>query len=142
MAVWLMVYNHLWDRPSQAAERRKAMLYNVSTATTLAIGVACMYAILFVLALLAAVVLIDSGYLAQTLGHPVGVGSYLNLVWLCSSVGIVAGALGSSLEDEETVRKATYSRRERERQERNRRRQEDRTSPGRECPTQTARSDE
>jgi len=40
---------------------------------------------------------------------------HLNLVWLCSSVGIVAGALGSSLEDEETVRNATYSRRERER---------------------------
>ncbi|MDT7805741.1 MAG: hypothetical protein QOI78_9174 [Actinomycetota bacterium] len=124
MAVWLMVYNHLWDRPSEAVERRKAMLYNVSTAATLAIGVACMYAILFVLALLAAAVLIDSGYFAQTLGHPVGVGSYLNLVWLCSSVGIVAGALGSSLEDEETVRKATYSRRERERQERNQRRRE------------------
>jgi hypothetical protein len=128
MTVWLMVYNHLWDRPSEAAERRKALMYNVSTATTLALGVACMYAILFVLALIAAVVLIDSGYLAQTLGHPVGLGSYLNLVWLCSSVGIVAGALGSSLEDEETVRKATYSRRERERQERNRRRRDDRTS--------------
>ncbi|HEX6340652.1 hypothetical protein [Umezawaea sp.] len=121
MTVWLTVYNHLWDRPSEAGERRKALLYNVSTATTLAIGVAFMYAILFVLALLAAGVLIDSGYFAQTLGHPVGVGSYLNLVWLCSSVGIVAGALGSSLEDEETVRNATYGRRERERRERHRR---------------------
>ncbi|MEV6648785.1 hypothetical protein [Amycolatopsis sp. NPDC051371] len=139
MTVWLTVYNHLWDRPSETAERRKALLYNVSTATTLAIGVACMYAILFVLALFAAAVLIDSGYFAQALGHPVGVGSYLNLVWLCSSVGIVAGALGSSLEDEETVRNATYSRRERERQERNRRRGEDQTFPDREF---TARSDE
>jgi hypothetical protein len=125
MAVWLVVYNHLWDRPSETAERRKALLYNVSTAATLAIGVACMYAILFAVALLAAVVLIDSGYLAQTLGHPAGVGSYLNLVWLASSVGIVAGALGSSLEDEDSVRKATYSRRERERQEGNRRQRED-----------------
>ncbi|SER91321.1 hypothetical protein [Actinokineospora terrae] len=125
MAAWLMVYNHLWDRPSETADRRKALVYNVSTATTLAIGVACMYAILFALALLAAVVLIDSGHLAQTLGHPVGVGSYMNLVWLSSSVGIVAGALGSSLEDEETVRKATYSRRERERQEGNRSQRED-----------------
>jgi hypothetical protein len=141
MTVWLTVYNHLWDRPSEVAERRKALLYNVSTATTLAIGVACMYAILFVLALLAAAVLIDSGYFAQTLGHPVGVGSYLNLVWLCSSVGIVAGALGSSLEDEETVRNATYSRRERERQERNRRRREDRTSVDGNCRTQTSSSD-
>jgi hypothetical protein len=131
MTVWLMVYNHLWDRPSELAERRKALLYNVSTAITLAVGVACMYVILFVLALLAAAVLIDSGYFAQTLGHPVGVGSYLNLVWLCSSVGIVAGALGSSLEDEETVRNATYSRRERERQERNRRQSEQRASEDR-----------
>ncbi|MBN6039905.1 hypothetical protein JYK18_33930 [Amycolatopsis sp. 195334CR] len=124
MTVWLTVYNHLWDRPSEAAERRKALLYNISTVTTLAIGVACMYAILFVVALLAAAVLIDSNHFAQTLGHPVGVGSYLNLVWLCSSVGIVAGALGSSLEDEETVRNATYGRREQERQERNQRRRE------------------
>jgi hypothetical protein len=142
MTVWLTAYNHLWERPSGADERRKAMLYNVSTATTLAIGVACMYAILFVLALLAAAVLIDSGYFAQSLGHPVGVGSYLNLVWLCSSVGIVAGALGSSLEDEETVRNATYGRRERERQERNRRRQEDRNSADSARSTQNSREDE
>ncbi|OXM56159.1 hypothetical protein CFP71_14610, partial [Amycolatopsis thailandensis] len=130
-----------WDRPSEAAERRKALLYNVSTVTTLAIGVACMYAILFVLALLAAAVLIDSGYLAQTLGHPVGVGSYLNLVWLCSSVGIVAGALGSSLEDEETVRSATYSRREQERQERNQRRQERRRPANRNASAQNSARD-
>lgn len=142
MTVWLMVYNHLWDRPSETTERRKALMYNVSTATTLAIGVACMYVILFALALLAAVVLIDSGHLAQTLGHPVGVGSYLNLVWLGSSIGIVAGALGSSLEDEETVRKATYSRRERERQERNRRRRDERTSADRERLTETPPRDD
>ncbi|OLR94742.1 hypothetical protein [Actinokineospora bangkokensis] len=121
MTAWLVVYNRLRDRPRDAAERRKAVLYNISTATTLAIGVACMYAILFVLSLLGAAVLINSDYFAQTLGHPVGAGSYLNLVWLCTSVGIVAGALGSSLEDEETIRNATYGRRERERQERNRR---------------------
>ena len=131
MTGWLTVYNHLWDRPSQTDERRKALLYNISTVTTLAIGVTCMYAILFVLALLASAVLIDSAYFAQTLGHPVGVSTYLNLVWLCSSVGIVAGALGSSLEDEETVRNATYSRRERERQQRNQRRQENRSSANR-----------
>jgi hypothetical protein len=118
------------------------LLYNISTTITLAVGVTFMYAILFVLALLAVVVLIDSGYLAQTLGHPVGVGSYLNLVWLGSSVGIVAGALGSSLEDEDTVREATYSRRERERQERNRRQWEERTSADRNGGTRTPPRDE
>jgi hypothetical protein len=45
---------------------------------------------------------------------------YAKLVWLAFSVGIVAGALGSSLESEEAIRKATYSKREQERQARNR----------------------
>ncbi|MEV4051881.1 hypothetical protein AB0J55_11925 [Amycolatopsis sp. NPDC049688] len=43
-------------------------------------------------------------------------------MWLATSVGIVAGAVGSSVEDEERVRRATYGRRKRERQQRNRER--------------------
>jgi hypothetical protein len=130
MSSWLMVHNHLWDSPSGHLERRKALLYNASTALTLSIGVACMYAILFVLALLASIVLIEGTYFGQVLGHPAGPASYLKLVWLSSSVGIVAGAMGSSLEDEERVRRATYSRRERERQQRNRERAEEAESGG------------
>ncbi|MEU8415937.1 hypothetical protein AB0C24_24390 [Amycolatopsis japonica] len=125
MSGWLMVHNHLWDSPSGHLERRKALLYNVSTALTLAIGVACMYVILFGLALLASIVLVEGTYFAQVLGHPAGPASYLKLVWLATSVGIVAGAVGSSLEDEDRVRRATYSRRERERQQRNRERAEE-----------------
>ncbi|MEA5365262.1 hypothetical protein VA596_37435 [Amycolatopsis sp., V23-08] len=122
MAGWLMVHNHLWDSPSGHLDRRKALLYNASTALTLSIGVACMYAILFALALGASIVLVEGVYLGQVLGHPAGPASYLKLVWLATSVGIVAGAVGSSVEDEERVRRATYGRRERERQERNRER--------------------
>jgi hypothetical protein len=124
MSGWLMVHNHLWDSPSGHAERQKALLYNASTALTLSIGVACMYAILFVLALVASIVLIEGSYFGQVLGHPAGPASYLKLVWLSTSVGIVAGAVGSSVEDEDRVRRATYSRRERERQQRNRERAE------------------
>ncbi|GAB3887894.1 hypothetical protein GCM10029964_054630 [Kibdelosporangium lantanae] len=130
MSGWLMVHNHLWDSPSGHLERRKALLYNASTSMTLSIGVACMYAILFVLSLLASIVLIEGSYFAQVLGHPAGPASYLKLVWLSTSVGIVAGAVGSSLEDEERVRRATYSRRERERQQRNRERVEQTESDG------------
>ncbi|GAB3146757.1 hypothetical protein GCM10027258_38920 [Amycolatopsis stemonae] len=122
MAGWLMVHNHLWDSPSGHLDRRKAVLYNASTALTLSIGVACMYAVLFGLALVASIVLVEGTYFGQTLGHPAGPASYLKLVWLATSVGIVAGAVGSSVEDEDRVRRATYSRRERERQERNRER--------------------
>jgi hypothetical protein len=117
MAGWLLVYNKLWDRPRAHQPREKAVLYNASTVLTLLIGVSCMYVILFVLALLAALVSIDSGYLASQLGQPATIGRYLTIAWLASSVGIVAGALGSSFESEDAVRRATYSRREQERQE-------------------------
>ncbi len=125
MSGWLMVHNHLWDSPSGHSERQKALLYNASTALTLSIGVACMDAILSVPALVASIVLIEGSYFGEVLGHPAGPASYLKLVWLSTSVGIVAGAVGSSVEDEDRVRRATYSRRERERQQRNRERAEE-----------------
>jgi hypothetical protein len=120
MVVWLITYNHLWDLPSDADERRKAAIYNVSTAITLTFGVTCMYVILFVLGLAAALVAIEPDYLRSQLGHPVGFVDYAKLVWLTSSVGIAAGALGSSLESEDAVRRATYSEREIQRRARGR----------------------
>jgi hypothetical protein len=116
MATWLLLYNRLWEKPSRRSEREKVFLYNVSTLVTLTIGVACMYVILYVVALAAAFAVVDRSYLSSQLGHPSTLASYATIVWLASSVGIVAGALGSSFESEEAVRKATYSKRERERQ--------------------------
>jgi hypothetical protein len=118
MSAWLLYYNRLWERPAGYQVREKAVLYNLSTLLTLLIGVACMYSILYLLALLVAGITIDSDYLQSQLHHPAGIGSYATIVWLTSSVGIVAGALGSSFESEDAVRKATYSRREQERQSR------------------------
>jgi hypothetical protein len=118
MAGWLVVYNHLWERSAAHHTPVEAVLYNASTALTLLLGVAFMYGILYVLALAVASMVIDAGYLSSQLGHPVGIGDYCTLVWLASSMGVVAGALGSSLDSEEAVRAAAYSRRERERQAR------------------------
>ena len=115
MATWLIAYNHLWDRPEDTDARVKAVLYNAATAITIIIGVACMYMLLYIAGLLAALTLIDPGYFAAVLHRSASFPDYLKLVWLGSSVGIVAGALGSSLESEQAVRNATYGRRERER---------------------------
>jgi hypothetical protein len=98
----------------------KAVRYNASTLLTLFLSVAAMYAILYMLTLLAAATPIDAGDLQSTLGHPVGATDYAKLVWPASAVAIVAGALGSSLDSEEAIRKAIYSKREQERQARNR----------------------
>ncbi|MCF7552363.1 hypothetical protein [Pseudonocardia sp. WMMC193] len=120
MATWLITYNHLWDRPPDEDGRAKAVLYNAATVITLVIGVTCMYLLLYLAGLLAALALIDPGYFSSQLQRPATFGAYLKLVWLASSVGIVAGALGSSLESEEAVRNATYGRREIERRRRGR----------------------
>lgn len=116
MATWLIVYNHVWDRPDDQDARAKAVLYNAATVLTMILGVTCMYVLLYLAGLLAALALIDPGYFSSQLQRPASFGTYLKLVWLASSVGIVAGALGSSFESEESVRKATYGRRELERQ--------------------------
>ncbi|MBO0820289.1 MAG: hypothetical protein J2P26_05510 [Nocardiopsaceae bacterium] len=124
MVGWLIAYNNLWDRSSGPGHTRQTFLYNASTTITLTISVACMYATLYVLALVAAATIIDEGYLSSKVGHPVGAGDYAILVWLSCSMGIVAGALGSNLDGEEAVRQATYSRREQVRQARKRAREE------------------
>ncbi|MFI8992464.1 hypothetical protein [Streptomyces sp. NPDC053542] len=124
MVGWLLSYNHLWDSPRGHRTRKDSALYNASTLCTLTLGVSCMYLLLYVLALIAALVVVDDGYLSSQLGHPVGISDYATLVWLACSMGIVAGALGSSLDTEAAVRQATYSRREQERQARNRRQAE------------------
>lgn len=124
MVGWLIYYNNLWERPVGPGRARQALLYNASTVLTLAISVACMYAALFAGTLVAAFAVIDAGYLGSKIGHPAGPGDYAILVWLACSMGIVAGALGSSLDGEDTVRQATYSRREQERQARRRAQEE------------------
>ncbi|WP_026455651.1 hypothetical protein [Saccharomonospora iraqiensis] len=115
MVGWLIYYNNLWQ-PRQEL-REKAWLYNAATVLTLAIGVLAAYVTLFAITLVGAFVVIEPNYLGNTLGHSANLSSYLILAWLSTSMGTVAGAVGSSLESEQAVHRATYSKRERERRE-------------------------
>ena len=116
MVVWIIVAHHLWERPAAQEEaREQAALYNASTALTLSVAVLFSYAVLFVLVLMAAGFFLESGFLQSNLGHPVGVSDYVRLAWMATSLATVAGALGSGLEDEETVREATYGYRQQRR---------------------------
>jgi crotonobetainyl-CoA:carnitine CoA-transferase CaiB-like acyl-CoA transferase len=47
-------------------------------------------------------VFVPGAYFQSTLRHPVGPGNYL--AWMATSLATVAGALGASLEHEDTVR--------------------------------------
>jgi hypothetical protein len=117
MVGWLIVAHDLWARRrrSSRVEVERVVLYNASTVLTLGLGVLTMYAGLFALTLGSAAFLIEGEVFGNQLGHPAQPPDYLDLAWLTSSVALIAGAVGSSLESDEAVRAAAYSRREQER---------------------------
>jgi hypothetical protein len=117
MVAWIIVAHHLWERPEDPDQQKWAALYNGVTVLTVSMAVLIAYAILFALIFLAAWVFVPGGYFQTILKHPVGFGEYLTLSWLAASLATVAGALGASLEDEETVREASYGYRQRRRHE-------------------------
>ncbi|WP_240524024.1 hypothetical protein [Gordonia polyisoprenivorans] len=112
--VWLVVNNRLWDTPRRTSVRR-ARLYNIATVVTVAFSVSVLYLGLFIATLLAALIVIDSGFMTQTLGAPVDAWNYLSLAWLATSLGMFAGAIGSSADSYDDVLRATYGYRERTR---------------------------
>lgn len=105
----LIVGAHLWEHAPTPQVRKQVALFNLATTATVTIGVLTFYAALFVLAALAAAILVVPALLADSLGHPIGVSEYLQLAWLTSSLATVGGALGAGLETDDTVREAAYS---------------------------------
>lgn len=118
LVIWLIGAHHLWEKPHQAHDRELRFLYNTSTVATLTIGVGCLYAGLFVINLAVAAFLVPSSLLASTLSSPATFGTYLALAWGFTTMGVVAGALGSSLESDQAVRQAAYGYRESQRRAR------------------------
>lgn len=117
MGSWLVLHNGLWELPTGGRQREKRVMYNLATLVTIFAAVLLMYLALFLVILVGSLIIIDNRYLAMQLGHEVGLAEYVNLSWLAASLGTVAGAVGSSLDDEESVRRATFSRREFERRQ-------------------------
>ena len=108
IVAFLIVAHGLWSRPAGDAAREQAILFNVVTTLTLIIGVVSLYLALFVLALAGAGLTLDQHVLSQALGHHATFVSYLKITWMVSSLATVAGALGSGLESDATVREAAY----------------------------------
>lgn len=121
---WMIAAHHLWERPRHVLDKEQRRLYNTSTVLTLGVGVGCFYVGLFVINAAVAGFLVPSSLLTSTLGSPVTIGSYLSLAWGFTTMGVVAGALGSSLEDDATVRQAAYGYREAQRRQREQQHQE------------------
>ncbi|GAB3693494.1 hypothetical protein [Saccharopolyspora tripterygii] len=114
---WLIAAHGLWEkrRTSSVNDRDQVLLYNTSTVATLTIGIGVMYIGLFVVNLAVATFIVPPSLLASSLGHPADFTRYLALAWGFTTMGVIAGALGSSLESDQAVRQAAYGYREEQR---------------------------
>lgn len=118
LVAWLIAAHGLWERSSAkttgGSDRELVQLYNISTALTLIIGVGCMYLGLFVLNFGVATFLVPPSTLSSLVG-PSDLGIYVALAWGFTTMGVLAGALGTSLESDAAVRRAAYGYREQQR---------------------------
>jgi hypothetical protein len=108
LVAWLIVAHDLWEKPDRQTPAELARMFNLGTILTLTLATTLSYVVLFAGTVLAGALLIDTSVLQQTLQRPVDSTDYLTLAWLISSLATVGGAIGSGLEDEETVRAAAY----------------------------------
>ncbi|MCF3142754.1 hypothetical protein [Streptomyces platensis] len=117
MIGWLIVDADLWHRTDEVSPeaRKRAALYNASTVVTVGIGVLVCYVGLMVINWVWALFILNDRLFASMTRTPLHATEYWTLSWFVSSVATVAGALGSGLESDETIRAATYSKREQER---------------------------
>ena len=108
LIAWLIVAHDLWEKPGNGTPPELARLFNIGTVLTLCLATAVSYVVLFAGTAAAALLLIRPSVLAQSVTGRIGLPDYLTLAWIVSSLATVGGAIGSGLEDEETVRAAAY----------------------------------
>lgn len=105
----VIVAHGLWERAPARHLRDQVVLFNFATAATILIGIATLYAALFLMILAAAGLLLSPQVLGSGLGHAVGTGEYATLAWFTASLATVGGALGAALESDKAVREAAYA---------------------------------
>ncbi|OLT42154.1 hypothetical protein BJF85_23320 [Saccharomonospora sp. CUA-673] len=116
LVFWLIAAHDLWERRSNTrVDPQLARLYNASTLATLILGVLVLQSILFTVNFALAGLIVPASLLTSMLGAEATVGTYLNVAWAFTTLGGIAGALGSSLESDAAVRQAAYGYRESQR---------------------------
>lgn len=117
---WLVIDGQLWDRPDDASPRarERSRLYNASTLVTLMLGVLACYAALYLVNLAWAFFVLDPVVVGRYIHTRIGYGDLFVLAWFVASAATVGGGIGSGLESDESIRAATYSKREQDRRDR------------------------
>ncbi|WP_026090217.1 hypothetical protein [Salinicoccus carnicancri] len=111
MTGWLIYAHNLWEKVSTKNQPSYRYLYNFTTVATL-LGITIVnYLIVYMLLTVSIIIFVPMG-LFETwteIDPDIKWMDYLNLIWFSSSAGVLAGALGSSVEDEEKIHNVTYS---------------------------------
>ena len=125
---WLIAAHGLWERRGrrEVGSDKLRLLYNSSTVLTLLIGVGLLYVGLFAVNLAVALFLVTPDLLLTELSHTAEWPTYLSLAWGFTTMGVTAGALGSSLESDKAVRQAAYGYREQQRRSQHARQEQQR----------------
>jgi hypothetical protein len=106
--VLLIAVHRLWEHSPHPAARDRVLLFNIATALTLGLGVLTHFVLLLVIATVCGFAIVAPAVLAAEVHHAVGLGDYLRLAFLVSSLATVGGALGAAIESDAAVREAAY----------------------------------
>jgi hypothetical protein len=89
--------------------REQVVLFNIATLATVVVGIATLYAALFVLILAGAALVIPESVFDDAVVGSVTAADYAALAWFVASLATIGGALGAGLESREAVREAAYA---------------------------------
>jgi hypothetical protein len=107
----LIVAHDLWERAPDRHVRDQVVLFNVATATTIALGLLTLYAALYLVILGTELLVIRPEVLESIHGirRRSEFSDYLALAWFTASLATVGGALVAGLESREAMREAAYA---------------------------------
>ncbi|MBO1199864.1 5,10-methylene-tetrahydrofolate dehydrogenase [Staphylococcus simiae] len=111
MSCWLLYAHQLFERQTSDSQKIYRTIYNITTLLTLMVITFISYAILYILLSISVTLFVPNrlfnAWTTATSAHTFS--NYLKLIWFVSSLGLLAGAMGSTVESEEKVRRLTYS---------------------------------
>lgn len=111
MVIWLVYAHNLWEPSSTKNQPVYRRLYNFTTLLTLLIITLTSYLAVCLLLTVSIMTFVPMElFETWTETDPdVKWVDYLNLIWFTASLGLLAGAFGSTAEEEEKIRNVTYS---------------------------------
>lgn len=111
MVFWLIYAHKLWQKSSAKTAAHYRWLYNLTTFTTLLFVTVANYGILFILLTISISMFVPPEIFNDwtQANENFTVMNYINLIWFTTSLGMLAGALGSTAESEDKIRNVTYS---------------------------------